>query len=443
MRSEKSNLSTPKDMKWTTVKILLVSLLLSNIVKGQDDKKQKSWELNGYISNMQSVMYENLNDIWLTENQLHNRLNFEWHISKNFSFSMQTRNRFIYGDLIRLDQVMKDMQDELNGDSISGIASAFGLDPSGMGTGLGGFSNYVDQIDDDNGAIDLSLMIAKGKNYLFNLFIDRLWFQYTAGNLEITAGRQRINWGQTFVWNPNDIFNTYNFFDFDYPERPGSDALRIQYYTGSTSAVEAALKLDSAENITAAGLYRFNKWNYDIQFLGGVLNSEDYVAGLGWSGNIKSASFRGEISYFHPIDNFKDTTGLLFASLSSEYVFKNSLMIQAEVLYRQVPKDFEVSDFSEYYSGPLSVKNLSFSEYNIFSQATYPVTPLLSATLGGMVFMGDISGYYIGPSLSYSLMDNLDFSVYFQVFSGKFPDGEGGKQKQNFNLGFLRFKMSF
>ena len=430
-------------MKRVTIEILLISLLVGNTAFSQEDEKQKSWELSGYISNMQSVMYENLNDIWLTENQLHNRLNFEWHISRNFSFFMQTRNRFIYGDLIRLDQVMKDLEDELDGDTISGIASAFGLDPGNLGTGLGGFSNYIDQIGGDNGAIDLSLMIAKGKTYLLNLFIDRLWFQYTAGNLEITAGRQRINWGQTFVWNPNDIFNTYNFFDFDYPERPGSDALRIQYYPGTTSAVEAALKLDSAENITAAGLCRFNKWKYDIQLLGGVLNSEDYVAGLGWSGNIKSASFRGEISYFHPMDNFKDTTGLFFASLSSEYIFKNSLMIQVEALYRQLPEDMNVSDFSEYYSGPLSVKNLSFTEYNIFSQATYPVTPLLNATLGGMVFLGDISGYYIGPSLSYSLMDNLDFSVYFQVFSGKFTDGEGGKQKQTFNLGFLRFKMSF
>jgi hypothetical protein len=430
-------------MKLRSGKIMLIFLLLSNMVTGQEDEKQKSWELNGYVSNMQSVMYENLNDIWLTENQLHNRLNFEWHISKNLSFVMQTRNRFIYGDLIRLDQVMKDFENQTDGDSISGIASAFGLDPGNFNAGLGGFSNYVDRIDGDNGAIDLSLMIAKGKTYLLNLFIDRLWFQYTAGNLEITAGRQRINWGQTFVWNPNDIFNTYYFFDFDYPERPGSDAIRIQYYPGTTSAVEAALKLDSAENITAAALWRFSKWNYDIQFLGGVLNSEDYVTGLGWSGNIKSASFRGEISYFHPMDNFKDTTGLFFVSLSSEYTFKNSLMIQVEALYRQMPENVSVSNFSEYYSGPLSVKNLSFTEYNLFSQATYPITPLLNATLGGMVFLGDITGYYIGPSLSYSLMDNLDFSVYFQVFSGKFPDNEGGKQKQNFNLGFLRLKMSF
>ena len=430
-------------MKWLASNILLISILFGNLGFSQDNKKPRNWELNGYISNMQSVMYENLNDLWLTENLLHNRLNFSWHISDKLTFSVQFRNRFIYGDLIRFDQLLKDIEDQLDGDTTSSIKSLFGIDPDNLSQGLTGFSDYVDQIDSDNGIADLSLMIAKGNTYLLNMFFDRIWIQYTIDNLEITAGRQRINWGQTFVWNPNDIFNTYSFFDFDYPERPGSDAIRIQYYPGYTSTVEAAIKLDSAENITAAGLYRFNKWNYDIQLLGGILNSEDFVAGLGWSGNIKAASFRGELSYFHPQDNFNDTTGLFFASLSSEYVFKNSLMIQIEALYRQLPKGYNVSDFSEFYSGPLSVKKLSFTEYNIFSSATYPVTPLLNATLGGMVFLGEISGYYIGPSLSYSLMDNLDFSTYLQIFSGKFPDNEGIKQKQNFNLAFLRLKMSF
>ncbi|HVB02111.1 MAG TPA: hypothetical protein VNE41_00190, partial [Chitinophagaceae bacterium] len=25
-------------------------------------------------------------------------------------------------------------------------------------------------------------------------------------------GKQRINWGKTLVWNPNDWFNTFNLF---------------------------------------------------------------------------------------------------------------------------------------------------------------------------------------------------------------------------------------
>lgn len=32
------------------------------------------------------------------------------------------------------------------------------------------------------------------------------------------------------AWNPNDWFNTYNYFDFDYEERPGTDAIRVRVY---------------------------------------------------------------------------------------------------------------------------------------------------------------------------------------------------------------------
>ncbi len=87
---------------------------------------------------------------------------------------------------------------------------------------------------------------------------------------QVTLGRQRINWGQTFVWNPNDIFNAYSYFDFDYIERPGSDAVRLQYFPSSSSVAEFAVKVDDENDITAAGLYRFNKWGYDIQFLAGL-----------------------------------------------------------------------------------------------------------------------------------------------------------------------------
>lgn len=427
-------------MKNVIFRIIIISIFASNLVLGQDDEKQRNMTLNGYVTNMQSAMYEDLNDLWLTENLLHNRLNFKWYLGDKLTFSVQFRNRFIYGDMIRLDQLLKELDSQTDSDFISGFPSIFG---DNLSSGISGYGSYVDNINSDNGFVDLSLNIAEGKTYLINFFLDRVWMQYTTGNLEIKAGRQRINWGQTFAWNPNDIFNTYNFYDFDYPERPGSDALRIQYYPNSISTAEAAVKLDSADNITAAGLYRFNKWSYDIQFLGGILNSEDFVIGSGWSGDIKGVSFRGELSYFHPIKDFKDTTGLFFATVSSEYIFSNSFTIQFEALYRQLPKTSDISTFAEFYSGPLSVKKLSFTEYNIFAQATYPVTPLLNATFGSMIFMGEIDGYYIGPSLSYSLMDNLDFSIYMQIFNGKFPDNEGIKHRQSFNLGFLRFKLSF
>ena len=384
--------------------LTICALTIVSSLYAQDEIKIKNWSLNGYVSSMQSVIIlDSLEDNWIADYLLHNRLNFHWFPGNSFSAKIELRNRFMYGD-------------QLKGDSEG---------------------NYKKSLENDRGIMDLSWNIAKGNSYVLNSAIDRAYVQYTRKKLEVIVGRQRINWGQTFVWNPNDIFNTYNFFDFDYPERPGSDAIRVQYFTGMASVAEFALKSDSTGNITAAGLFRFNRFSYDIQVLGGILNGEDISLGLGWSGNIKNMAFRGEMSYFHPYRDFKDTSGLYFLSLGIDYSFSNSLYLQFEALYRQMPPNFNIENFMEFYSGPLSVKNLSFTEYNFFMQAGYPFNPILSGYMA-MMYFPQIKGYYIGPSVSCSLIDNLEFSFYIQLFSGKFGDN-----RQNFNLGFLRFKYSF
>jgi hypothetical protein len=375
----------------------------------QETLKHKNWDINGYITSMNSVMLvDSLKENWITDYFLHNRLNFTWHPINSLSFNVELRNRFVYGDMVKSD---------LNG-------------------------NYSKEFDKDKGIVDASINIAEGKSYILNSMIDRFWVKYSYKKFELTAGRQRINWGQTLVWNPNDIFNTYSFFEFDYPERPGSDAIRIQYYPDYTSTAEMAIKADSSGDITASGLFRFNKYGYDVQFLAGILNSDDLALGFGWSGNILSVAFRGEVGYFHPYRQFTDTSGLFLVSIGFDYSFSNSLYLQIEALYRQIPKGPGIKNFLEFYSSPLSVKNLSFTEYNLFAQLSYPFNPLLNGSLAVM-FFPRLSGYYAGPSLNCSFAENLDFSIYLQVFSAKFPDANGIKRKQTFDLGFMRFKYNF
>lgn len=356
--------------------------------------------LSGYTSNMQSVMFEEFDDDWITDNLIHNRLNFKWYISNFFTTAIEVRNRFIYGELVKY------------------------------------LPNYANLIDRENGWFDLSTNLVEEKSFLLHSTIDRAWIDFTAGNLQIRAGRQRINWGQNFVWNPNDIFNTYSFFDFDYEEKPGSDALRVQYYTGASSLMEAAVKIDANENITAAGKFQFNQWSYDFQILGGLLNSEDWTLGFGWAGDIEGAGFRGEMTYLHPKENFTDTSGILIASLGLDYTFKNSLMIQFEALYNSATLD--ISGFEQYYYMPLSVKTISFTDYTFFASVSYPITPLFSGSLSGMYFPS-MDGFFLGPNLTYSLSDNLGLSFIAQHFRGEFSEGI----TQKMTLAFLRFKWSF
>lgn len=237
------------------------------------------------------------------------------------------------------------------------------------------------------------------------------------------------------VWNPNDIFNAYSFFDFDYIERPGSDALRIQYFPESSAAAEIAVKINNNKNVTVAGLYRFDKWGYDIQFLAGYVNSEDLVVGTGWSGSLGSVSLRGEASWFQPAKSFCDTTGRGLFTIGFDKVFKDNSMAHLQLMYCNDP--LKLTDFNSFYSGDLSSKDLAFSKVSAFGQCIWSVNPLINLGLSAMWFP-DLKGFFAGPSIDYSLGENIDFSLIWQHFNSKFTNN-----RQRINIAFLRLKYSF
>jgi len=368
--------------------------------------------LNGYIKYMNTIMdlpdYQNAAlgqppGAWVNESMFHNRLNVRWYASNAFTFAAEARNRLIYGDMVE------------------------------------SFAGYPELINQDKGFLrGLTNNVIEKDAYLLNTSVDRLWVNYRKGKFEAKIGRQRINWGQAYAWNPNDIFNAYSFFDFDYEEKPGSDAVRLQYYPSFTSAAELAMKVDEKERITAAGYYRFAKFGYDIQLLGGILNDDEYVAGAGWSGSISDAGFNGEITYLHPARRNDTDSEVLLASLSGNYMFDNSLYVMAEGYFNGNYKYMNVNQFSGLYYQDMSVKTLSFSEYSWFMQASYPIHPLLDGTIAVMYYP-DIQGYFVNPSLKYSLTDNVQLSMHGQIFKGKF----GESKKETINFLFFRFKWSY
>jgi hypothetical protein len=383
-------------MKKFFVIVFFLTLINSSIYS---QEKSKIISLDGYVTVMESAIFDTLSGPVLFDNLLHNRLNLKIFINKNITFAAEFRNRLFTGDLARINNY------------------------------------YSDMIGTDQGWIDMSWDVINKSSFYLNTTVDRLWLDFNYNKFQATIGRQRINWGQTFVWNPNDIFNAYSFFDVDYIERPGSDAIRLQYYPSSSSTIEAAAKIDNENNITAAGMYRFNRWGYDIQFLAGYSNSSDIVAGAGWSGSIGSVSFRGEGSWFHPVEAFKDTSGTTIITAGIDKVFNDNSIAQLQLMYCNNP--LKMNNFISIYTGNLSAKDLAFSEFTAFGQFTWAATPLLNIGISGMWFP-DLKGYFTGPTLDYSLAENVDFSLIWQHFDGRIND-----TKERINLVFLKVKWSF
>ena len=400
----------PIEMNFDLKNLFLVFILCCSVLTGisQDTiktdsvKKVKKIILNGYIKDMQSEIFTNVKGDWINGNLIHNRLNFKWLPSNSFTLAIEARNRFFLGNMLKV---------------IPGYGNTF---------------------EEDNGIVKLSKNIINDQSYVLNTTIDRAYVDITQNKFQITIGRQRINWGQTFVWNPNDIFNTYSYFDFDYEEKPGSDAARFQYYTNATDKAEFTIKEDINKNVTAAALYKLNKWNYDFQFMGGIYNSNDYVIGAGWAGQVAKGGFRGEMSYFRSKNNFPDSVGIFVSSVCYDYTFQNSLMIQFEGLYNSNKKTNNLFSFNLTDQFPISAKNPFLSGFSYFASLSYPFTPLINGSLSG-IFNPENKMYFIIPNITVSLKNNLDLSLIAQSYQMYDPKAT----IPSINMIFLRLKLSF
>jgi hypothetical protein len=342
---------------------------------------QSNIELNGYLQNMQTVWAPKASQIWLFSNSFSNRFNFTWYAKDNLTFKTSIRNIFDYGQFV---------------------------------SRITGYSELASQ---DYGYFDLTEKISSSNSYVLYTNIDRLNFSYTIDDLEIQIGRQRINWGISSVWTPNDIFNSSSFINFDYAEKSGSDAIRLLYYLDFASSFELVSKIDHNNDLTLAGKLKFNKWDYDFQFLGGF-SEKDIILGAGWIGDIMDAGFSGELSYFRDKENFSDTSGIIVSSLGANYTFSNSVFISAEFLYNSNGKTGKTNLPNNLFNLDYSAKNLSPARYSIFGQISYPITPLISSSLATIVNPSDGS-LFLSPNTEISLNEDVYLLVAGQFFIGE------------------------
>jgi hypothetical protein len=409
-----------------TPKISLLLFLASLTINAQKP------EIGGYVSEMPSALYVSMfgQAEWYWENLVHNRLNFSWQMNDYWRFDAGVRNRFLIGS----DYLVQPTETSFDKgwiDASWNILSGGGTTASGNISAVGGTTTGSSIAA--SGEASGSGGNKRGASYLLNTAFDRFYITYEKDSWRLQLGRQRINWGQTFVWNPNDLFNVYSFFDFDYPERPGADAFRATFYNSETASTELAAALNHYGKATAALMHHRTWHNTDIQALAGVFEASDIVVGGALTSDFNGLNLRAEASLFKPYN--KDSTLTVAVSAGADYVFSNSLMLQAEALYNNVRQTGNLMNMLS--ASTLSPKSLSVSEWNIFAQATYPITPRLNAALSAMYFV-DIKSIYSGLSMDYSIKENLDLSAIIQYFSAL-----NATETMQACIGYLRLKYSF
>lgn len=372
---------------------------------------QSFFDYKGYLQNTQTVWAPPKNNAanitinsWLLSGLVYNRFDFFFYPTDGLSINIGMRNLIDYGN---------------------------------MKTFVDYTSNYADIVTKDEGYFDLTWKWSEGTSYVFYTNLDRLNIFYSGDNIEFQLGRQRINWGVNLVWTPNDIFNSFSYLNFDYAERPGSDAGRIQYYFGFATSLEFVYKIDYNNDITSALMFKFNEWDYDFQFFAGTM-VKDYVLGGGWSGNISSANFSGEVTYFRDKENFADTTGQLVYSLGLTYTFPENIYLHGEFLYNSTGKLGKAGGAGNFFQNPYSAKNLSPAKYSLFGDVAYQITPLIRIDLSSIFNPSDRS-FYIGPFTDISLSQSVDL-----LLAGQFFFGDNGTEWGDYGqFYYLRIKWNF
>ena len=364
------------DARYNLIPLLAALLVLAGLPSASNAQNRDNLRISGYVQGnpvrIAAELPEPLGDETWMEYRFQNRLNVRWDAASDLTFYWQMRTRMFAGDLVR---------------DIPG---------------------YADGIDHDDGLMNLSWLIFDQDDWLLHYIPDRLYAEWDTRDWNIRVGRQRVNWGVNMITNPNDIFNIYSFYDFDAPERPGSDAVRLQRYLGFDSRLELAVSpARDLERSIAAALYSFHTRGYDIQLISGYYR-ERFAMGAGWAGDYRGAGIKGETMLYADADETN-----FIASASVDYMFDNRMFLVTEVLYNA---DGGREDF-QLMAEELTPDNPSFSKYQITSQVTYPIHPLVDGSLA-VIYYPDEEAVFVSPSVSWSVITDLDFRILGQFFTG-------------------------
>lgn len=366
-------------------------------VHAQEDSTARKLEFRGYVKNMQTLSQITSQKQSLTDGFFHNRLIFNYKLDSTWTLDAEIRNRLFYGESSRA-----------------------------------GGASYAAILDQDHGLWD-GAYVFRNNTFIWSTMIDRLWIDYARPGWRVRAGRQRINWGISTTWTPNDLFNAWNFLDFDYEERPGTDAILIQKRLGPSAAVDAALSGSMADSSYVAAVRVSANWKaYDLQWITGSYKGRPTI-GMGWAGPLGQFGFKGEMAWFGA------TQGSTFsATVQIDRLLPHSWYVSTGMLYAGGASG-NILQPAALASNTLAPDRLMPVKWSAIVSVAKPITPILHASLA-LVYSPDFHLFITVPAIACNIKENWDIDLTGQSFMLQAP----GKHFSNQYLAiFLRLRNSF
>lgn len=362
------------------------------------DDKQGSVEISGYYNNLlvnsrTLAAYSPQQSYWVDLNRL--RLEFKGDLGPRTRFDVQYDNEVFFGSYLETSQ----------------FAAQKNLS---MG-------NYFDlrQVYVDNSSVF-------ARHGLYRAYVDSRLKQ-----ADVRIGRQRIAWGSGLFWSPVDIINPFGPTQIEREERPGVDAVLLDWDYGQLSRISLAYAAHASPvRETIAARWRTNHAGFDLGLTAGQFRNED-MAGFDFAGQWKSLGLRGEYTQTSsPVDGTYQRV-----VFSADYTAPNTLSMFLELYYNgQGRSDPSFYQFSRLLSG--EIQNLARNYLG--TMVAYDFTPLVKWQNYYIRNLDD-SSEFLYSRLVYSARENTEWSIGAQVFTGKAGSEYGSFE----NIALIQYRRYF
>jgi hypothetical protein len=253
--------------------------------------------------------------------------------------------------------------------------------------------------------------------------LDRLSVAYSAGPVAITVGRQSISWATTLFLTPADPFAPFDPTDPFRVYRGGVDAVRLQFFPGPFTEVEAVVRASETTfgaTTTAVARAQTSVHGWSLGSWAGAVHDEAAAAVFA-TGAIGATAVRAEAA----VRDDPDGGSTLRAVLGLDRLFTpagKDLYLVAEVQYdgfgaRSASNIPEVILSKPFIRGEMQV----IGEWSAANQISYQIHPIVGLDALALTNLDDGSTL-VAPGVSWSATGAI--SVRAGVFVGLGAESE-------------------
>lgn len=266
--------------------------------------------------------------------------------------------------------------------------------------------------------VDLDIVSSQTSHEFVRHAIYRAVVKYYNDDIQVSVGKQAIDWGKMRFYSPIDLFNTLGPLDYERDKKVGADAININFSPGSFYGLNIVAAPGENQDKTSYAIKAYKTIKtYDISFVAAKIK-QDKTFGIAFDGYLGAAGFRGEITH----NVFNDDREFARLTLGLDYNFTDKIYVLFEQFYNGGADDNDTEALLD-FSAAKRILSLKKNLSNLMF--TYKATPLIDVD-NYLIFDWDEKSIVVNPEVKYNVKQNMDVSVGCQLFWGSQSSEFGG-----------------